>query len=409
MQFPIRRLLLLLLPLIVLLGAGAAVLLAVGTQAPASAATTTSTTVTNAPTPTTGPAPTSCSGPTVNSDATVTFCLTAPQASNVELNLQNDVGPSPAANAYPMTKTASGIWFVTMGRLEPNWYGYGFILDGVNIADPANRNIWSGATSAWSFVFVPGPAANYMADNESVPHGAWATVRYYSKLTHTERQMQVYTPPGYNQNRRGYPVLYLMHGGGGNDTDWTVNMRANYIMDNLIAEHEVRPMIVVMPDGNVQPSLPFMTYSVPQDTFPQELLGSIIPVIAANYRALPGARNRAMAGLSLGGLWTLDTLLEDPGTFAYMGVFSSGWFQGTRDDLVQNHSDLLADPAIDRHTKLLWISVGGPQDIAYDNNFATLALFNQYHIKYTFVQGSGGHVWNTWRHDLLEFAPLLFR
>jgi enterochelin esterase-like enzyme len=409
MQVPIRRLLLLSLPVIVLLGAGAAVLLAVGTQVAASAATTTSTTVRNAPTPTTGPVPTSCSGPTVNSDATVTFCLTAPQASNVELNLQNDVGPSPAATAYPMTKTASGIWYVTTGPLDPNWYGYGFILDGVNVADPANRNIWSGATSAWSFVFVPGPAANYMADNEFVPHGAWATVRYYSRLTHTERQMQVYTPPGYNHNRRDYPVLYLMHGGGGNDTDWIVNMRANYIMDNLIAEHEVRPMIVVMPDGNVQPSLPFLTYSVPQDIFPQELLGSIIPFIDAHYRALPGARNRAMAGLSLGGLWTLDTLLQDPGTFAYMGVFSSGWFQGTRDDLVQNHSDLLTDPAIDQQTKLLWISVGGPQDIAYDNNFATLALFNQYHIKYTFVQGTGGHIWNTWRHDLLEFAPLLFR
>jgi enterochelin esterase-like enzyme len=116
-----------------------------------------------------------------------------------------------------------------------------------------------------------------------------------------------------------------------------------------------------------------------------------------------------MAGLSLGGLWTLDTLLQHPGTFAYMGVFSSGWFPATRDDLVLNHADLLTNPAINKHTKLLWITVGSPQDIAYNNNFATLALFDQVHIRYTFVQGTGGHVWDTWRHDLLSFAPQLFR
>lgn len=116
-----------------------------------------------------------------------------------------------------------------------------------------------------------------------------------------------------------------------------------------------------------------------------------------------------MAGLSLGGLWTLDTLFQDPGRFAYMGIFSSGWFPATLDDLVQNHPNLLTNRALNQRTKLLWISVGGPQDIAYDNNFAMRAVFNQYKIKYTFVQGTGGHVWNTWRHDFLEFAPLLFR
>jgi enterochelin esterase-like enzyme len=345
---------------------------------------------------------------TVLPDGRVTFTLSAPQANQVMLNFQNDVGPSPAADAIPMTKNSDGIWSATIGPLAPNWYGYGFILDGVKIADPANRDIWSGASSAWTYVFVPGPAADFMADDPSTPHGAWSTVRYFSNLTHTERQMQIYTPPGYNRSHREYPVLYLMHGGGGNDTDWIVNMRANYIMDNLIAQRKVKPMIVVMPDGNVPPPLNF-SYSVPQDTFPQELVGSILPYIQKNYRAAPGARNRAMAGLSLGGLWTLDTLLQDPGTFAYMGVFSSGWFPATRDDLVQNHADLLTNPAINKHTKLLWITVGDPRDIAYNNNFATLALFDQVHIRYRFVQGTGGHVWDTWRHDLLSFAPLLFR
>jgi len=346
------------------------------------------------------------SAPTVLPDGHVTFSLNAPQATQVILNWQNSIGPSPAANPITMTKNITGVWSVTIGPLTPNWYGYGFILDGVRIPDPANRNIWSGSTSAWSYVFVPGPEADFMAD-ALVPHGAWATVRYFSKLTQTERQMQVYTPPGYNHDNRRYPVFYLMHGGGGNDTDWIVNMRANYILDNLIAQNKIVPMIVVMADGNVAPFS--FTYSVPEDVFPEELLGSIVPAIEQNYRVAPGAKNRALAGLSLGGLWTLDTLLLNPGAFAYLGVFSSGWFPATRDDLVQNHLDLLTNPAINKGTRLLWITVGDTTDIAYNNNYATLALFDQYHIKYTFVQGTGGHVWNVWRHNLWDFAPLLFR
>lgn len=361
-----------------------------------------------APSPPPLPTGPSQPGPTVLADGRVTFALNAPQASQVTLNFQNDVGPSPAANAIAMTKNAAGEWSVTIGPLAPNWYGYGFIVDGVNISDPANRHIWAGASSAWSFVFVPGPGANFMADRPHVRHGALATIRYFSHLTHTERQMQVYTPPGYNHNTRAYPVLYLMHGGGGNDTDWTVSMRANYIMDDLLAAHRIKPMIVVMPDGNVTPSFN-INYFVPQDEFPKELVGSIIPYVEQDYRAAPGARNRALAGLSLGGLWTLDTLLLHPGTFSYLGVFSSGWFPTTRADLVQKHLRLLRNPAIKTGTKLLWVTVGGPQDIAYNNNFATLDLLKRYHIRYRFAQGTGGHVWNTWRHDLLRFAPRLFR
>jgi enterochelin esterase-like enzyme len=345
---------------------------------------------------------------TVLPDRRVAFSLSAPQASQVMLNFQNKVGPSPAADAIPMTKDANGVWSVTIGPLEPNLYGYGFIVDGAKIADPANRDTWLGATSSWSNVLVPGPAADFISD-ASVPHGAWATVRYYSKLTHSERQMQVYTPPGYNaDSHRRYPVLYLMHGGGGNDTDWIVNMRANYIMDNLLAKHAAKRMIVVMPDGNVTSSFN-INYSVPQDVFPTELLGSIVPKIERDYHVARGPANRALAGLSLGGLWTFDTMLLHPGKFAYLGDLSSGWFQPTRDDLVQNHSDLLRNRAVNKGTKLLWITVGGPEDIAYQNNIATRALLDKYHIKYKFVQGTGGHVWDTWRRNLRDFAPLLFR
>jgi len=348
----------------------------------------------------------SLGSPTVLPDGHVTFSLSAPQATQVMLNFHNSIGPSPAATPIAMTKDANGVWSVTVGPLTPNLYGYGFIVDGAKIADPANRDIWSGSTSAWSNVLVPGPEAAFFSD-ASVPHGAWATVRYFSEVTKTERQMQVYTPPGYGHDNRPYPVLYLMHGSGGNDTDWIVNMRANYIMDNLIAQKKAVPMIVVMPDGYVAPS--GLSGIGAQDVFPQELLGSIVPTIEQNYRVAPGPKNRALAGLSLGGMWTMDTLLLDPGAFAYIGTFSSCYTSTTLNDLVQNHSDLLSNPAINKETKLFWITVGGPEDIVSACDVATRAVFDQYHIKYTFVQGTGGHVWDIWRHNLLTFAPLLFR
>jgi enterochelin esterase-like enzyme len=343
-------------------------------------------------------------GPEVLDDGRVTFRLHAPEATEVMLNMQTDVGPSPAAKPVEMTKDAAGVWSTTLGPLKPNFYGYGFIIDGASVPDPANRNIWSGTNSAWSSVFVPGPEADFMAE-ASVPHGCWATLRYISKVTGTHRQMQVYTPPGYGRSGQSYPVLYLSHGGGGNDTDWIACMRANYIMDNLIAQGKAKPMIIVMPDGNVG--------SIPQagadDIYPEELLGSVIPAAEANFRIAPGPKNRALAGLSLGGLWTLNTMLQRPGSFAYYGIFSSGWFDSIREDLQKNHSDRLANPTINKETRLIWITCGGPEDVAYKNNLAMVEVFKKYQINHTFIQGTGGHVWDIWRKNLRDFAPLLFR
>lgn len=361
------------------------------------------------------PAATTLNAPTVNPDQTVTFTLNAPQANEVILNWQNMVGASPRADPILMTKDANGVWSVTLGPLDPNWYGYGFIVDGVNIADPANRDIWSGSRSAWSYVFVPGPEADYIAD-AAVPHGAVATVRYFSNVTQTERQMQVYTPPGYNKSNRSYPVLYIMHGGGGNDTDWIVNMRANYILDNLIAQDKIVPMILVSPDGYLWPT--GSGGEGADDLFPEELMGSIVPYIEENYRAVRNAKGRALAGLSLGARWTMDTLLQHPGEFAYIGSFSGRLRVSTCEDLIQNHSDLLTDPKINKRTKLFWYTFGGPDDLnrpgVAEDVAATLGMFDQFHINYTYVDGPSvgavyGHVWDTWRKHLFAFAPLLFR
>jgi enterochelin esterase-like enzyme len=391
-------------------------------------------TIVNSASPTTGPVPTTCAGPIVNANSTVSFCLTAPQAANVALNFQHMLGLAPAADAFPMTKTSSGLWYITVEPpAGPNWYGYNFTVDGAHVADPNNRNLWSGAVSSfsgvgqWSMVMVPGPAANYMADS-NVLHGAVSTVNYYSPFTGTEREMQVYTPPGYNSSDRHYPVLYIMHGAGGNDTDWVVNMRTNFIMDNLIATHKATPMIVVMPDANVGKSLngePAPFTSATTDQFVQdELLATIIPYMQTNYRVLPGAENQAIAGLSLGSVNARDAMFMDPSEFAYYGLFSWGFMTpAIVTDLTQNHPQLVSNVIKAEKTKkikLLWISAGGEEISGAVSGLSgitvqeTLTAFDQLGIKYTYDPGPAfgaiyGHVWDTWRKDLLVFAPQLFR
>jgi enterochelin esterase family protein len=414
------------------MGAAGAIFVTAGRQASASAgapasasASTPAQTPVNSATPTTGPVPTTCAGPTVNTNKTITFCLSAPQATNVQLNFQNMLGLSPAADAFPMTQGTGGIWYITVTPpAGANWYGYNFTVDGAHVADPNNRDIWTGtpgsfsSVGAWSMVMVPGAASQYMAET-NVPHGAVATVNYHSKLGKTERRMTVYTPPNYN-SKRAYPVLYLMHGAGGNDTDWTVNMRANYILDNLIEQGKVKPMIVVMPDTNVgtNPST-----TITQDQFINtELMGTIIPYIEQNYRTLAGPQNRALAGLSAGSFLARNGLFKDPDEFSYYGLFSNGGMSTTQiNDLAQNHPGLIRGVVQAQKAgviKEIWISQGGeePQAIPGLANELqpTLTFYDQNAIKYKFVPGDSigaiyGHVWDTWRKDLVAFAPTLFR
>lgn len=388
-------------------------------QAPAPASTPV-----NSATPTPGPVPTTCAGPTVNSDGTITFCLSAPQATVVKLNFQNMFGLSPAADAFAMSATTGGLWYLTV--IPPagaNWYGYNFTVNGAHVADPLNRNIWTGtpgsfsAIGAWSMVMVPGRSAQYMAQTNGA-HGAVSTIDYYSPLGQTERRMTVYTPPGYNGSKK-YPVLYLLHGAGGNDTDWTVDMRVNYILDNLIAQRKASPMIVVMPDTNVgtNPST-----TITEDQFiNEELLGTIIPYIEHNYRTRPGAKNRALAGLSAGSFHSRNGLFRAPTEFSYYGFFSNGGMTTAQiTDLAVNHRKLIRKVVKAQRAgdiKEIWITQGDeePQAIpGLDVRLQpTLDFYDQNRIKYTYVPGTDidaiyGHVWDTWRKSIFAFAPTLF-
>jgi enterochelin esterase family protein len=406
MRISIRRVLLL---FGVLLGGSAAALAAVGLSSATSAADT--------PVARAAADLATCNGPTVNSDKTVTFCLTAPQATSVQLNLQNLVGRAPAADATPMTKQANGIWVVTTSALEPRWYGYSFTADGVQLADPANRNVsffqvppvWPGPSSAWSWVMVPGQEADYVAEAD-VPHGTVSTVYYRSSVLKSTQQMLVYTPPGYTgRDNRSYPVLYLYPGGGGADTDWPTNMRANFIMDNLLAQGKAKRMIVVMPEYNLRNCADFTN-----DVFPQQLVNDVVATTEKMFRVAPGGRNRALAGLSSGGGCVYNTLFQEHQEFAYYGLFSPNWPVSARNDLVQNHQDLLDGRAINKDVKLLYITKGGDSDSVTVQVPDHLALLDQYHINYAYVPGTtygavNGHVWDTWSKALTNFAPRLFR
>jgi enterochelin esterase family protein len=278
------------------------------------------------------------------------------------------------------------------------------MLGGVRIPDPKNRQVYFNGSAPLSLVLVPGPESDFL-DDKIVPHGHVATVRYSSSVTKTQRQMQVYTPPDYGKTDRAYPVLYLQHGGGGNDTDWVVQGRANFILDNLIAGGKISPMIVVMPDGN----LGQFAMSPIGDLYPQELLGSIVPTIEQNYRVTNSPKDRAFAGLSMGGLQALSVLVQQPGAFATVGVFSSGWFPQVVADLEEHHRDLLARPAIAEQTDLLWIAVGRDDRLAHENTRNTRHLLARYGISSTYYETTGDHTWDNWRQYLHEFAPLLFR
>ncbi|HEX4012181.1 MAG TPA: alpha/beta hydrolase-fold protein [Solirubrobacteraceae bacterium] len=350
--------------------------------------------------------------PVINPNGSVTFNLDAPSASSVAVS--GDWGPLYQPATATMTKDAGGVWSVTVGPLTPNLYTYDFVLDGVTVTDPMNADTWTSQPvpagspfpqgPSLSIFVVPGPQADFLSDN-AVPHGQVRTVYYHSAVTGTQRRMQVYTPPGYGRDHQEYPTLYLLHGGGGNDTDWVKQGAANFILDNLLAQRRIVPMVVVMPDANI--GVP--TGDPASDQMPRELSSSVIPAVQRDFRVLPGSDNRALAGLSLGGLQVFDQVLLHPGVFAYYGDFSSGYFPNQLSDLEQSDAAQLANPAINRDTRLLWITVGGPGDIAYPNNGPTRALLDTYEIHYTFEQGIGDHVWDTWRHNLVSFAPLLFR
>jgi enterochelin esterase-like enzyme len=345
------------------------------------------------------------------SDRTVTFRLRAPEATSVSVS--GDFADDPQA----MTKGTDGVWTVTAGPLRPALYNYTFSVNGVRVVDPTNPMVAAGDRSAGpSFFEVKGDKPAPWA-LQAVPHGAVHISVYDSKKFNAERQVYVYTPPGYDTTNTKYPALYLMHGAGGIESSWFAAGRANLILDNLIAEGKAKPMIIVMPYGRPGAAATLVAGTVaanaaagqPQTSasvFPNDVVEDVIGFAEKTYRISSRADDRAVAGLSMGGNQTLAVGLTHLDLFRYIGAFSPVIFNQTAE---QEFREALTNaPATNKKLKQFYIYIG-KKDTLFASNKSFHELLDQRHITHTFVETEGAHVWWNWRDYLVDFAPRLFR
>jgi enterochelin esterase-like enzyme len=353
--------------------------------------------------------------PEVHSDKRVTFRIYAPKATEVALRGDWMEGPG----TVKLEKDDKGVWSATAGPLTPDFYSYSFIVDGVRTLDPKNATIKQGITSLDNMFFLPGAEAEF-EENKAVPHGEIRKVWYQSSTLGMQRRMHIYFPPGYESGKERYPVFYLLHGGGDEDSGWSTIGRAGFIIDNLIAAKKARPMIVVMPNGSLPrpANLPPATPGAPtdpavraalQDRFTKELMKDVIPFVEKNYRAQTGRDNRAIAGLSMGGGQTTRVITTHPDQFAYVAVWSAGVNPQISADFEQRNAAFLGGAdKLNKQIKLFSISVGD-KDFALAGSKNLAELLKKNSIKHELNISGGGHTWINWRRYLNELAPRLFR
>jgi enterochelin esterase-like enzyme len=342
--------------------------------------------------------------PEVDASHKITFRLRAPKAEKVTLSsgeLQATLGGALPA----MSKDASGVWSVTVGPVAPGIYDYSFVVDGVSITDPSSTHVFNNRQGSRGYVEVAGEAGKPRQDEwREVPHGSVTMEWYKSAANGTQRRVHVYTPPGYAKDTsRKYPVVYLLHGSGDNDSHWSLLGQANVIADNLIADGKAVPMVIVMPDGHV--AAPGGGGARQQGTklFEKDLLESVVPMVEANYRVETDAAHRAIVGLSMGGGQSLSVGLGHPDQFAWVGAFSAA-APGAD---VLNALKAAPDKA-NQQLKLLWIGIGKDDFLLARNRTFDTAL-KEGKINHEYVETPGGHRWGVWRLYLGEFLPRLFR
>jgi enterochelin esterase family protein len=359
------------------------------------------------------------------------FRVSAPDAQKVQVRLG---GP------HDMTKGEDGLWTVTIPPQVIGFHYYSIVVDGSVVADPATRTFFG---SGWdnSGIEIPDPDAEYYSVKD-VPHGQVSQRWYYSKVTGKWRRCFVYTPPDYDKNTRGrYPVLYLLHGWGENEEDWSKQGHVDLMMDNLLAAGRVKPMLIVMDNLNaVKTGEDATLYSArsiiarrsPSDlppsnagpgaagaarpgfpsnfgaTFTEMMFTDLVPMVEQTYRVLPGRENRAMAGLSMGGMQSFQTVLGNLDKFAYLGGFSgSSGARGGFDPKTSNNGVFADAAAFNKKMKLLFLGIGsveGPNTKKFSEALAQAGIHNVY-----FESPGTAHEWLTWRRCFNDFAPRLFR
>ena len=338
--------------------------------------------------------------PEVKADRTIVFRLRAPDAAKVTLAFQG---------SKAMTKDAAGIWTAMVGPVEPEIYQYNFVVDGVRILDPGNPHLKNGRTIDASVVEVPGNPPRF-DEVQAVPHGALGIRTYLSTPLKTVRKLYVYTPPQYDSEPgRRFPVLYLRHGSGDNEENWSDTGRAGVILDNLIAQGKAAPMIVVMPNGDTDGSWAGGSSAEGIELLTQELLTDIIPMIDRTYRVAPGRENRAITGLSMGGGQAFTMGLKHLDLFAWVGEFSSGLVSDTEFQLEKHLPGFLDHPEeVNRKLKLLFLSCG-TEDPRYPGQLDLADKLKAHGIQYAWFPTPGVHEWKVWRHALATMAVRLFK
>ena len=380
------------------------------------------------------PAPPRILSPEINPDKTVTFRFYAPKSSEVTLNGSWDKGTD-----IKMTKDDKGVWSVTIGPMAPQLWGYWFLADGVKALDPNNGETQRDGNRYDNLLMINGPYSDPW-DFKDVPHGTVEQVWFPSPiLKQARRRMYVYLPPDYKDSKTKYPVLYLLHGGGGDEDAWTVMGRATIIMDNLIAAGKARPMIVVMPNGNAaqtvsqgfaygptparqqvtapapppiqaaaqgaagQAARPAQPPQVYEGSYPHSLVKDVIPFVEKYYRAIPNKDNRAIAGLSMGGGHTLTATNNNPGVFGWIAVFSSGP-RGGADAAFKKQLAAVKAGGVNFY----WTGAGDV-DQAREGTMNLEAALKELGFKTSYKEIPGRHYWFLWRDFLVDYGSLLFK
>lgn len=338
--------------------------------------------------------------PQILPDNRVLFRIKAPDARRVQIDL---------GKKYEMEKDTSGHWQVTTDSIGEGFHYYSLLVDGVAVADPGSESFYGMGRMA-SGIEIPFTGGAYYA-LRNVPHGEVRIKKYFSKATNSWRQFYLYTPPGYDENKdQKYPTLYLFHGGGEDERGWAQQGKTDLILDNLLAAQKAKPMLVVMADGNFGSGGVAGFNENSLRMFENELKQSLIPFVESNYRAASQGNQRALAGLSMGGLQTLYAGVRNSQMFSYLGVFSSGWF-ANQPALSDPQYEFMKNNAstINNNIRQFWIAMGGKEDIAYNNCKAMMQRFDQHNIKYSYTEYPGGHTWPVWRNNLFQFAQVIFK
>ena len=308
-------------------------------------------------------------------------------------------------------KQPDGSWMAHTKPLVPGFHYYWFRLGGMDVSDPASKSFF-GCGRMTSAIDIPGAGCSFY-DIKDVKHGEVSIVNYYSKVRKAYATMYVYTPAGYSKGKKRYPVLYLQHGGGEDESGWTFQGKTNNIMDNLIAEGKAKEMIVVMSNGNITVPGTGFGYSIQgMKGFEEELTEEIVPFVDQTFRTIPDSRSRALAGLSMGGGQSFFVGLQHTELFSHIGVFSTGVFGGIREtksfDAEEAMPGLISQhEKYNRTLKVFYISVG-TDDPRLSPTQKAVAAMKQSGLAITFNTFPGDHEWQVWRKSLHDFAQKLF-